>query len=625
MKKISRKLLGVVLFLAAPMCLTSCFGDSSGSSNSGSSNNNNSGSGERVYLTSVSISANRTSFLTGENIVITPSITPYNANYYDDSYYKESFFEHFYEKDGGEAVQFKKNSFAGSFTFEEPGNYVFWSKYCNHNFHSGTSGDLVSNRIEVSVDLPESEKVLFKYDTLPDGTLSIYAGKLLYKESDVVIPATIDGKKVSKIKDSGFIELPSIRTLKFDSALQDRFEIGTEAFKNCPNLAIVELPWQVKTIGKRCFNNSNIIFLVEEQTIPSGFAENGYSYAWNSKLGTVYCNIKDFIEENNFLFGLNPLNGYEVIQYSGRGPIVEIPQKVEELDVVRIRGSAFLGNNAITKVVIPETVVEIYNNVFENCTLLSDINIPENCTSIGEEAFLGCSQLKYVSLPYSVVEVGKKCFKNCHPDLILLCAQAVRPSGYAENGYSYAWNCGAKRTYFNKLGFIHDGDFSYGIIGDNSGLSVVEYRGRNSNLVIPNEVNSYTVKEIGYECFKDMNFIVNLTLPENTTTIEKYAFSGCISLQKVVLTSALKTIETYGFSGCTSLTSIVIPEGVETIESRAFYNCTNLEIYVEATVRPNGFYTSYTSSTNWNANTKMTYYGKGNGWFVDPEGNPYHL
>lgn len=627
MKKISRKLLGVVLFLAAPMCLTSCFDDGSSSSNSESSNNNSSGSSERIYLTSVSISANRTSFVTGENIVITPSITPYNANYYDDSSYKESFFEHFYEKDGGEAVQYKKNSFAGSFTFEEPGNYVFWSKYCNHNFHSGTSGDLVSNRIEVSVDLPESEKVLFKYDTLADGTLSIYAGKLLSSVVDVVIPAKIDGKVVSHIKDKGFVGLPSIETLKFDKDLEDGFAIGKEAFSNCSKLRIVQFPWQVKKVGSKCFNNSKTTYLIEEQLVPDGFyANNWKTDDWNVNKGLVYCNIKDFCEQDDFLFGLDVVNEYEVIKYYGRDSEVTIPKTINDANVTKIRGYAFSENGVIKKVNIPETVVDIFNNSFEKCSLLSEIEFPEVCTAIGNFAFNGCKQLKYVYLPYSLVEVGKQCFKDCHPELIILSAQGSKPDGFYTNGWSDdAWNCGANLTFYNKLGFIHDGDFTYAITGDNAGLCVVEYKGRDSNLIIPNSVNSYPVKEIGHYCFYEKNFITSVTLPNSLVKIEEYGFSKCINLQTIKLPDTLNYIGKYGFYGCSSLKTIVIPKNVETIGTKTFGGCPNLEIYVVAASKPTGFFTNGWSDDAWNTGVKMTYWGAGNGWFYDGEGNPYHL
>ncbi len=57
-------------------------------------------------------------------------------------------------------------------------------------------------------------------------------------------------------------------------------------------------------------------------------------------------------------------------------------------------------------------------------------------------------------------------------------------------------------------------------------------------------------------------------------------FTGCSSLRKVSLPSALKKIGGSAFYNCTALQSLVLPDGLESIEKYAFVGCTNLESIV---------------------------------------------
>lgn len=83
-------------------------------------------------------------------------------------------------------------------------------------------------------------------------------------------------------------------------------------------------------------------------------------------------------------------------------------------------------------------------------------------------------------------------------------------------------------------------------------------------------------------------------IPEGTTTIQEYAFVGCINLTSVIIPNSVTNIGDGAFNNCTGLTSpvynehifacmpealsgtYVIPEGIETIIGKAFYCCSGL-------------------------------------------------
>jgi len=65
-------------------------------------------------------------------------------------------------------------------------------------------------------------------------------------------------------------------------------------------------------------------------------------------------------------------------------------------------------------------------------------------------------------------------------------------------------------------------------------------------------------------------------IPDSVTDINGNAFKGCTSLENVTIGDNVETIGYYAFSGCISLTSIVIPNGATGIETYAFSGCTSL-------------------------------------------------
>lgn len=84
------------------------------------------------------------------------------------------------------------------------------------------------------------------------------------------------------------------------------------------------------------------------------------------------------------------------------------------------RLDSFLFNNcsALTKVVIPRFVNEIWRDAFNNCTALMEIEIPEAVTRINENAFANCAQLhKIIFNNPRPITYDETWFTNCADDL----------------------------------------------------------------------------------------------------------------------------------------------------------------------------------------------------------------
>lgn len=87
---------------------------------------------------------------------------------------------------------------------------------------------------------------------------------------------------------------------------------------------------------------------------------------------------------------------------------------------------------------------------------------------------------------------------------------------------------------------------------------------------------NYTVKEIGYEAFRNCTGLTSITIPNSITNIEGYAFYNCTGLTSITFPNSVTVIGNASFYGCTGLTAISIPSSVTTIDNFAFSGCTGL-------------------------------------------------
>jgi uncharacterized repeat protein (TIGR02543 family) len=104
----------------------------------------------------------------------------------------------------------------------------------------------------------------------------------------------------------------------------------------------------------------------------------------------------------------------------------------------------------------------------------------------------------------------------------------------------------------------------------NEEITIINYVGTDSNVIIFGELEGYPVVNIGVSAFQDEN-ITSITFPSTITTIESNAFRDN-SISELVLPEGLTTIGVSAFSNNT-LTSVTIPSSLTSIGMYAFrYN-----------------------------------------------------
>jgi alpha-tubulin suppressor-like RCC1 family protein len=104
--------------------------------------------------------------------------------------------------------------------------------------------------------------------------------------------------------------------------------------------------------------------------------------------------------------------GVTITGYWGAGGRVEIPAKIEGVDVTTIGFQSFYGSS-VTEVVIPENVTAIGEQAFAGSRSMTKITFPNSLTSIGKSAFLSCDALASISIPIGVTTIESNTFEQC--------------------------------------------------------------------------------------------------------------------------------------------------------------------------------------------------------------------
>ena len=107
------------------------------------------------------------------------------------------------------------------------------------------------------------------------------------------------------------------------------------------------------------------------------------------------------------------------------------------------------------------------------------------------------------------------------------------------------------------------------------GVIITKYKGNDTEVTIPDEIDGSPVTEIGFYAFEAMG-VSSVTLPETVRVIGEGAFIDCTALVSINLPSGLTTVERGAFAGCTAIPELTVPAGVKEIKRGAFAGCTSL-------------------------------------------------
>lgn len=280
--------------------------------------------------------------------------------------------------------------------------YLHYNRYRNYEYTDPYP-------IETTV-LTTNEGLEYK---VYDGS-SIEITKYTGNESNVIIPETIDGIKITRIGYQAFNECENLVSISIPDSVT---EIGSFAFCNCINLSDIIIPDNVFELGGCTFYKCKSLTSIN---IPDSVTGIRTSVFFDCS-GLTDINLPDTlitIEARAFsdCTGLKNINIPESVTNIGREAFsncrnlktISIPD-----GITCIEYRAFTGCMSLTGVNIPESVTYIDDSAFYNCENLSAITIPDKTTEIKYCAFANCKRLKSITIPDSVTKISSSAFYGC--------------------------------------------------------------------------------------------------------------------------------------------------------------------------------------------------------------------
>lgn len=253
--------------------------------------------------------------------------------------------------------------------------------------------------------------------------------------------------------------------------------------------------------------------------------------------------------------------------------------------LMRIEESAFSSCDAISTIILPNSVEYIGESAFSHNPKLNKIELSQNLKSIGRWAFYDCPLITNIILPLYLEDIGYGAFRECSITELSI-PKSVNQIG--EDAFSG-----------NPLSIVTLEDADKTISFDSNALPSVDsvYIGRNFTGTIKSTKIGLgsSVTTLNNSNFKDSKNLTSISISESVKIINNSVFYGCSSLESLEIPSSVTYVGTSAFYGCTNLKSISFGNNIKDIGANALTKCDNLsEITLFNTVPPS-YLTAFTN------------------------------
>lgn len=345
--------------------------------------------------------------------------------------------------------------------------------------------------------------------------------------------------------------------------------IGTAAFENCTSLTEIKIPVSVVSIGEDeydfmsywTFRGCSSLTKVTapcrfdgDENFKNCFGDQyskisfEYEHTFAGKKAECDCgkDTQSFDEgscgnDAHYTFG----HKSKVLTITGSG------------EVTATNFSSFASE--IESVKIDDTITGVYSGMFTAFTSLKEVTAP--CTVITNA---GIDESKVTVISHHIY--GKYNDDHCS------CGKSTQKKW--ERNWGGSIKCtyydGSKVALFTGSGTLSDDQPFY-----MEGSDYVSYCEivKAETVEICDGITGIYNNAFPSKNWKNMKV---LKMADSVTTIGREAFSN-LPLTKITLSEALNTIDNNAFSGCSSLEDLVIPDSVSILRSEVFMNCSNLK------------------------------------------------
>ena len=97
---------------------------------------------------------------------------------------------------------------------------------------------------------------------------------------------------------------------------------------------------------------------------------------------------------------------------------------------------------------------------------------------------------------------------------------------------------------------------------ENGEATISNYVGKDTEIVVPAEIDGYPVTAIGGSAFASKN-VHKVTLPNTIKVIGPNAFSNCQNLKEINIPNSVTYISDFAFNECITLDGVILPDSLE--------------------------------------------------------------
>ncbi|MBO5027398.1 MAG: leucine-rich repeat protein [Clostridia bacterium] len=492
--------------------------------------------------------------------------------------YYEDYFDTFYLQVEDYAMNYDLYALTLDNAILFPERLSFGQEELHLNLHG-------SAKPEVTVTPSSAQRYDLVWTSNDEDVAIVKDGEIYAKgvgETYITVYATRDdvllkpSARIKVIVTDDTVELPKYKGLKFN-LIKDKKETVVNPTNRTvevhPNefiqLEVVSEPFYLPTMQVEWKSSNPYIATVDENGIVHTLREGSCTITAQqvNEDGTL-----GFFSANTY-FNVGPefvINSYILEEYHGAGGDVVVP---EELNFMYIDEECFKNNKTITSFVVPDDVMEIWEEAFYGCTALEYVSFPksltlvqksafENCKALktvdmtdalsvifSHRAFYGCTSLEEIVNDERLTAIWNYTFANCSSLKSLNISNLVQVGEYAFSGCT-----GLEDITVSKYTMIGEGMF-YGCSGLKEVTVPAEYIGENAF----------------YACSNLEKVVLN-----GNTVVGESAFRGCVALRHLYMPGRIYEIRERAFEGCTAMRILVLPNCEVAIGKNAFYRCTGL-------------------------------------------------
>jgi len=302
----------------------------------------------------------------------------------------------------------------------------------DENWNAGCDAIVILGDKEVSTNKQKKDnetlELVFEID--PSSSTLVLV-KCDSKEKNVEIPAEINGKVVSKIKEGAFFDNEIIESVNIPKGIK---VIEEGAFEGCTHLTNIYFD------AENCedFEPYNKVFAnagIKNYGLTVKFSSNvkripeNLFYPENGPKRIPYI-VEVLFEEG---FSCDKIRDY-AFAYAKSLTKIEIPSSISVIGV-----NAFVGCSELKEITLTSSIKEIENYAFSGCSSLQNIELPSSITGLGAGVLSYCRNLETLTIPASVIKVGEKAFSDCAKMKTLRCKASIQPPSWDTD-----WNKGCR-------------------------------------------------------------------------------------------------------------------------------------------------------------------------------------